>query len=102
MVSVEDLLKLIHDDALDEENIIRFLEYVNVSKDVNNGYFTPLMNAIHYKRTKAIKILIGAGANPNIKIKVSYHSSNHLQKKIPTQNSFFHTPCVYVNMLCLF
>ena len=85
MVTVEDLLQLIHKDVLDEENIIRFLAYVNVSKNVDNGYFTPLMNAIHYKRTKAIKILIDAGADPTIKIKVSYHSSNHFQKKIQTK-----------------
>ena len=85
MVTVEDLIELIHKDVLDEENIIRFLAYVNVSKNVDNGYFTPLMNAIHYKRTKAIKILIDAGADPTIKIKVSYHSSNHFQKTITTK-----------------
>ncbi len=77
MVKVEDLLQLIYDNALDENHIKRFLEYVNVSRDVNHGYFTPLMTAIHYKRTNSIKILIDAGADPTIKIKVSYHSSNH-------------------------
>ena len=64
----EDLLKLIYEDKLTKEKMELYKHFVNYSK--GDGYFTPLMVAIHNKKKYAMQILITAGADPSLKIKV--------------------------------
>ena len=48
--SGEALLKLIAENKLTSENIKTCSAFINYSKDSNDGYLTPLMNALINKR----------------------------------------------------
>jgi hypothetical protein len=67
----EHLLQLIYEDKLTDENVKMYLRHIDYSRDPNQGYLTPLMNAIHHGRKRAIAVLLKARANPTIIINVS-------------------------------
>ena len=70
-MSGEDLLRLIYDDKLTHENCKALQVLINYQRE-SEGYFTPLMNAIHFKRQSAIRTLLILGADPTIQVKVNY------------------------------
>ncbi len=73
-MSVEDLIRLIYENKLTIENATALQVFINYQK--GNGYFTPLMIAIHLKSHSAIRILLKLGADPTILVKVNYRLAN--------------------------
>ena len=69
-MSGEDLLRLIFENKLTLENGKALQVHINYRKE-SKGYFTPLMNAIHFKRQSAIRTLLILGADPTIQVKVN-------------------------------
>ena len=76
-MSGEDLLELICDDKLTLENGKALQVHINYQKE-SVGYFTPLMNAIFFRRNSAIRTLLILGANPTIQVKRGHRDGYYL------------------------